>query len=170
MQEIEPNGPGGASAGPGVQPGEFDADERSEQVDQIEAELEGGEDQQIEDLESALLKAVERIGELEKQLAEATTSHELERQLVEAGVLDLETATVLAERRLAAGGVTIGEVVADLVSSKSFLFRSSKGGRAGSAVSGGAAEAKDSLSQLAEEAMQSGDRRAVLRYLKRRRG
>lgn len=169
MQDIELEGMGSGSSGPVGQSEEADAEARDQQQDQIESE-DGGRDQQVDELETALVEAMERIAELEKQLADASTSQELERQLVEAGVLDLETATVLAERRLAASDATIGEVVSDLVSSKSFLFKATRRGPAGSAVSGGPSAARDSLSELAEEAMQTGDRRAVLRYLKRRRG
>ena len=162
MQELETVGTIGQSDESGVAG-------QDQQVEPLDSESVGG-DQQLDDLESALLKAVERIAELETQLAETKGSHELERQLVEAGVVDLETATVLAERRLSGPGATVGEVVADLASSKSFLFRANRQGTSGSAVSGGPVSARDSLSELADEAMQSGDRRAVLRYLKRRRG
>jgi hypothetical protein len=166
MQEIETFGKGVDSVG---ESGGAGSGVRGQRVDQLSADSEVSHEQ-IDDLESALLKAVEKIAELEKQLADASTSHDLERQLVEAGVLDLETATVLAERRLAGTDASAGDVVAELVSSKPFLFRTRQRGPAGSAVSGGPADVRDSLSQLADEAMQSGDRRAVLRYLKRRRG
>jgi len=169
MQEIETVGLGGATAGTIGESGEAGLAGRDQQVEPLAVGEDGG-DQQLDDLESALLKAVERIADLEKQLTEAKGSHELERQLVEAGVLDLETATVLAERRLSGSEASVGEVVADLASSKSFLFRTKRQGSSGSAVSGGPAVVRDSLSELADEAMQSGDRRAVLRYLKRRRG
>ena len=143
MQEVETVGSGGAAAGT--------IGESRDQQDELLAAGDDGGDQQLDDLESALLKAVERIADLERQLAESKGSHDLERQLVEAGVLDLETATMLAERRLAGSDATVVEVVADLTSSKSFLFRTKRKVPGGSAVSGGPASVADPISRGADE-------------------
>ncbi|RNC80446.1 MAG: hypothetical protein ED559_01135 [Phycisphaera sp.] len=143
--------------------------EASDQIDGVGAELET-DDGRVEELEAALAAAVETIAELEKQLAQAEQAQDLERLLIEAGVVDIETATLLAQQRLNDAGASVEGVVSDLVSSKSFLFRSKKASASGSAVSGDPAPVRDSLSELADEARQTGDRRAVLRYLRRRRG
>lgn len=141
----------------------------SDQIDEVQADQDDGGDR-VEELEAALTAAVETIAELEKQLTQAEQTQNLERLLIEAGVVDLETATLLAQQRLNATESSVEGVVSDLVSSKSFLFRSKKALVSGSAVSGGPAPVRDSLSELAEEARLTGDRRAVQRYLRRRRG
>ena len=127
-----------------------------------------------EDLVASLEEELElsraKISDLERQLASETMQSELERQLVDAGAVDLETAIVLAELRLAEGGVTIAEAVGSLMQSKGFLFRRPGRTAGASALSGAPARPKESLEELAHEARETGDRRAVLRYLRRRRG
>lgn len=142
---------------------------------QAQATFELGDDAQqaearVQELEEALEAAVRTIEELEKKLLDAERAQQLERLLIEAGTVDLETAQILAERRLASTEASAHEVVQELVSTKGHLFRSPQRGITGSAVSGGPASATDSLSELAAEARRTGDRRAVLRYLRGRRG
>ncbi len=141
----------------------FDGREDVIQEDQTGEEL-------VASLEEELELAQARIAELERRLASESMRTELERQLVDAGAVDLETATVLAERRLAEGGLTVGEAVSALAQSKGFLFRKPGRSVGASALSGAPARAKDSLEELAHEARETGDRRAVLKYLRRRRG
>ncbi|MEO1585256.1 MAG: hypothetical protein AAFR96_11890 [Planctomycetota bacterium] len=120
--------------------------------------------------ENEVLRA--RLAELEAALAGVERRYELERALVDAGVIDVETAlTVLGTGADSAGEVgDVSAVVSGLASSKPFLFRSGAGGRgAGSAVSGAAGGEASSLTGLADEARRSGDRRALTRYLRKRR-
>lgn len=124
----------------------------------------------VQELEEALEAAVRTIEDLEKKLLDVERAQQLERLLIEARTVDLETAQILAERRLASTEASAHEVVQELVSTKGHLFRSPQSGITGSAVSGGPASATDSLSELAAEARRTGDRRAVLRYLRGRRG
>lgn len=128
------------------------------------------EEDRIEELESALQQAVETIARLEQELEQAQRAQDLERLLIEAGVVDLETAMVLAEQRLKGSDATVEEVVSDLASSKSFLFRAKPVTAAASALSEGRSSSGQGLTELADEARRTGDRRAVLRYLRRRRG
>ena len=136
--------------------------------DDIQDDLTNGD--LVNSLEEDLELAQARIADLERQLANESMRSELERQLVDAGAVDLETAIVLAERRLAEGGLTVSEAVAALTQTKGFLFRTPGRSVGASALSGAPARSKDSLEDLAQEARESGDRRAVLRYLRRRRG
>lgn len=134
------------------------------------ADTEPAAGDRVQELEEALEAAVRTIEELEKKLLDVERAQQLERLLIEAGTVDLETAQILAERRLASTEASAHEVVQELVSTKGHLFRSPQRGITGSAVSGGPASATDSLSELAAEARRTGDRRAVLRYLRGRRG
>ena len=122
--------------------------------------------------ENAELKA--RLVDMEAALASAEAMHELERLLLDAGVIDLETAMALASPRLMSGEPA--SAVADaLAQSKPFLFasavtRPSAGRSAGSSMSGRSALANENgLDTLASEARRTGDRRALTRYLRHRR-
>lgn len=144
---------------------------------QEDADEGGGEEPTIDDLREELELAEERIADLERLLARESERHALERLLEDAGAKDPETALVLSERLLTGGGLTPAEAVARLVQTKAYLFRSASaargaepGGRGAGALSGEPARALDSLESLASEARETGDRRAVLRYLRRRRG
>lgn len=145
----------------------------SQSVNRQEAQSEdAGADRADADaaLREELAQANERIAALEAQLSDASQGHELERLLIEAGAIDLETAAVLAERRMAETGVTAEEAVRALVNAKGYLFRSVSRPRYASAVSGAPGRSAGALEDLAIEARETGDRRAVLRYLRRRRG
>lgn len=162
---IEPGGSGSGTIGAGEKQDARDAALQEESGDRASA---------VDDLREQLELAQARIAELERLMASESSRHELERLLEGAGVIDLETALVLSERMLAGGGLSPAEAVARLVKTKAYLFRSSGapvGVRSGaSALSGEPARAADSLEALAAEARETGDRRAVLRYLRRRRG
>jgi len=164
---------GGIGAGGGGG-GTIGAEERQDVRDAALQEESGDQASTVDDLREQLELAQARIEELEKMMASESARYELERLLEGAGAIDLETALVLAERMLAEGGVAPAEAVARLVKTKAYLFRSPgapAGVRSGaSALSGEPARAADSLEALAAEASQTGDRRAVLRYLRRRRG
>lgn len=123
----------------------------------------------IDDLDEQLELAQARIKDLERQLSAESMRSDLERQLTEAGALDVETAMVLAQRKLAEGGIGIAETVELLKNTKSFLFRSPVRVSGASAIASTPPRATDSLEDLARQAQESGDRRAVLRYLRKRR-
>ena len=127
-------------------------------------------EEMIDSLEEQLDEAHERIATLERPLTTESRRHELEKMLADAGVIDIETALVLAERKLESEGVTVEQAVSSLMSSKGFLFRRPERASGASALAGSPARSKDSLEDLAREASETGDRRAVLRYLRRRRG
>ncbi|MEL6499239.1 MAG: hypothetical protein AAGJ54_02525 [Planctomycetota bacterium] len=110
----------------------------------------------------------DRVSELEAALAAVERRFELERALTDAGVIDLETALAVSESRLESGDEP-ASLVSELVSAKPFLFRVARPSVRGSASGGAAAAAGSSLSGLADEARKTGDRRALTRYLRKRR-
>lgn len=165
------DGPGSGGGGGGT----AGAGSKQDVRDVALQEESGDHTSTVEELREQLEMAQARIEELERLMATESARYELERLLEDAGAIDLETALVLAERMLAEGGVTPAEAVARLVKSKAYLFRSAQAqapaaGRGASSLSGEPTRAADSLEALAAEARESGDRRAVLRYLRRRRG
>ncbi|RMH11872.1 MAG: hypothetical protein D6695_08110 [Planctomycetota bacterium] len=129
------------------------------------------------------VRAEARVAELEERIAafeselnrmraefdatEKKRQIELELSLAEA--IDVETAALLIERAIeGAAEPDIAAAVAELKQTKPFLFRSSS---AGSVMSGHiATNSRDVLGDLADEAKQTGDRAALLRYLRARRG
>lgn len=123
-----------------------------------------------------------RVDELERTLAQAREAldsverrHAIDLALMDADAVDLESARLLTE--VAVAGLKDRDVksaVADLKKRKPFLFRQ----RATSPVSAGAMSgapprrdrAGAASEDAAEEAIRTGDRRALLRYLRARRG
>ena len=136
--------------------------------------------------EAGALRA--RIAELERTLTEARATADaaerrrtMERLLTEADAIDLETALLLTEA--AVGGMDEPDVslaVREVRERKPFLFGRGAGGIGGGVGRGvgrGAAmaaaddglDAAELLEEIAAEARESGDRRALLRYLRERR-
>ena len=144
-------------------------DERDRQPETLKPE-EPPCDEQVQQLQSELAQVKEALAQARAALVEQKQSQELEQQLIEAGAIDIETAKILAEARLRTGESTVEEVVSELAASKKFLFRSRKKAAAGSAVSGSPSVVKSPLEDLADQARQTGDRRALLKYLRQRRG
>lgn len=120
----------------------------------------------------------EQVAALEGELAgereavdEAERQREIERQLREARAIDLETARLLTESAVAGmDEPDVARAVAELRKSKPFLFAPSVG--AGTGVMAGhiAHGGKNELACAAQDARSSGDRRALLRYLRLKRG
>ena len=116
-----------------------------------------------------------KLTETERLLAQAREAldaserkRQIERELSQEGAIDLETAAMLTEAAVA--GMPKADVraaVAELRKRKPFLFRAAPARASG--VMGGQAPA-DPLSDAAAAARDSGDRRALLRYLRLRRG
>lgn len=129
----------------------------------VRAETRVGElEQRLSDIESEL-------ADLRSQAAEAERRRELESELALAEAVDVETTGMLVERLMSSDeSLTLADAVAQLRKSKPFLFR----GSARSSVMSGQvnASARDVLGDLADEARASGDRSALLRYLRARRG
>jgi hypothetical protein len=109
-----------------------------------------------------------RVVELESALAGVERRFELERALMDAGVIDLETALAVAATRVDSE-LGPAAVVSELLATKPFLFRVTRPSVRGSASGGSSSGSASSLTSLAEEARTTGDRRALTRYLRRRR-
>jgi len=117
-----------------------------------------------------------KLAETEKLLAQAREAvdaserkRQIERELWQEGAVDVETAAMLTEAAVA--GMEKADVraaVGELKKRKPFLFRGSPA-RGAAAGMGGKVEG-DGLAAAAAEARESGDRRALLRYLRLRRG
>lgn len=126
--------------------------------------------------ETRVSELEQRIAEIETQLeqlraasAKAERERELEVELGMAEAIDIETARLLAEHLMASdGSMSIADAVAHLKQTKPFLFRTSprRTVMSGQVASNG----RDVLEDLADEARSSGDRTALLRYLRARRG
>lgn len=133
------------------------------------------------------MQSDERAAALEQQLeaARAELQHErltrqIESELRRAGALETEAAAALLRERVrvvqeAGKQADLRELVAELKKTKSMLFASGvKTPVAPPSGATGAARSErtsvETAKQAAEEARTSGDRRALLRYLRLRRG
>lgn len=115
------------------------------------------------------------LGECQKLLDEAREAidaagrrNQVERELVRQGAIDLETTVLLTEAAVASMPKTdVAAAVADLKRRKPFLFRGSKPGGSMASLRDGAVP--DESASLAAQARASGDRAALMRYLKSKR-
>jgi hypothetical protein len=123
----------------------------------------------VRELEETLASARETMDSLERR-------HEIDLTLMRAEAVDLETSRLLTELTVAEmDEPDVGAAVAELRRRKPFLFRKNAGDRPGSvsaAMSGRARQAGvvDRLEDAADVAARTGDRGALLRYLRARRG
>lgn len=131
------------------------------------------------DAAGASAKLAARIGELERRLAQAqqelnaaALDRGIESALAGSGVIDIETGRLLVEQTLVASPeMSVEEAVGAVRRSKPFLFATGGGGFGGAALAmRGGVGPGDGLATLAEEAVTSGDRADLLRYLRARRG
>ena len=166
-EELEGGGSGGAVIGGGGVTGEPIGEEEAS-GDAVQDDLTSATcEERVEALEAENEALRGQVSELESALGAMEHRFELERALTDAGVVDLETALAVVEVEPGGDAAT---AVSELIRAKPFLFRATSSRPVGSAVSGGAARDSGSLSGLAEEARRSGDRRALTRYLRKRRG
>lgn len=118
--------------------------------------------------------AEERVAELEKELAQARKAlgdaemrTRIEREAQSMDAVDVETAVLLTQAAVA--GMDSPDVVValrDLKRRKPFLFRAPA---TGASMAGDAGAGDSGLARALEEARTSGDRQALLRYLRLRR-
>jgi hypothetical protein len=128
----------------------------------------------LEEAESEIADLEARVAELEAALADAQSSagqaarhRTLEQELARAGAIDTETVALLLAPAMAdQPEADIGALVRDLRERKPFLFAATRP-RAGASM--GPAVPVDELGELATDARHTGDRAALLRYLRRRR-
>jgi hypothetical protein len=123
--------------------------------------------QRVQELEASLHAAQAALEQRER-------AHEVERALLDAGAVDVETARLVVERVLLEMETPdVAAAVERVRGDKPFLFASPTPTTGfasvamGERVDGGD---RDELSRLAEAALSSGRRRDVLRYLRARAG
>lgn len=121
------------------------------------------------------IAAEDRLAELEKQLEEARTSigqaerrSRIEREAQALDAVDIETVSLLAQTTLAGmDAPDVGAALRDLKRRKPFLFRSPA--QPSAMAPQGTSGEDTALARALEEARASGDRRALLQYLRMRR-
>lgn len=118
-----------------------------------------------QELEGKLAAAEKSLSETREALNASERKREVECELAFQGAIDIQAASLLMEAT-ATTKPDIRAAIAELKRGKPYLFRTLP--RA-SAMSGVVEEAP-SLDKAAGEARASGDRRALLRYLRMRRG
>lgn len=117
--------------------------------------------------EISVLRAT--VTDLQHALAGTERRGLIEKALTDNQAVDMETATLLIEVAMGGPGAPdAATAVRDLRKRKPFLFHG--GSVRGSAMSGAMTEGDGGMGRAAEEARASGDRAALLRYLKMRRG
>jgi len=125
------------------------------------------------ELEESLEACRSESAELRESLASVEGRREMERALLDEQAVDLESALLLTEAAVAEmEEPDVRAAVAELRRRKPFLFAGGRGSAAG-AMSGSAgapgSERGGELAKAAVDARLSGDRRALLRYLRLRR-
>lgn len=136
-----------------------------------------------EDAEGEVERLTERLTEVERDLARsvqqldsAETKRQIERELFESDVLDLEACCLLTEAAVSQmDEPDVREAVRELRKARPYLFHSQVGAAAGDRDLGRATmlpaqHGGDGLEEMADSARASGDRAALLRYLRQRRG
>lgn len=129
-----------------------------------------------EQLESRVAELIETLAQTREALDHAERRHQIDLALIQADAIDLETARLLTEHAVTQmSDRDVARAVRDLKQRKPFLFRASAPGAGGRVPTGamGARAASGPSAQLrasANEAAVSGDRAALLRYLRARRG
>lgn len=163
-----PIGGGGGGGGGGSQPPETGPDRPTApgEVQRLRALLEDAESE-IADLEARVAELEGELGAAREAGERAARDQAIERELTRAGAVDLEAAAMLLAASLGGEpGADIAAGVRDLRDRKPFLFA---GPRKGTNAAMGPGVAPDELGEMASRARNSGDRAALLRYLRRRR-
>ncbi len=117
---------------------------------------------------------ITRIAELETQLITLNHTHEIDRALIAASPVDLESARAVARSQIKEGD-DVGRAIQALKAAKPFLFTpagNAPSPRSSPSVMTPASEpasARDTTQALADEARTTGDRRALLAYLRARK-
>lgn len=141
-------------------PSEHDDDPRTARARRAE--------RQAAALESELATLRNQLEHSRADLAEQSRSHELDLALSAAGAIDYDTARLLADRTSRESPETSPrECVAQLVRKKPFLFRPAPSRH--SAMSARSDDSHGPLLSAAERAAATGDRAALLDYLRARR-
>ncbi len=124
--------------------------------------------QELESLRERLGRTESRLAEAQRTADELRRRRDFERELAHASPVDMETARLVAESIARDRGIEdAGKAVREAVAAKPFLFASREPSGVMAPEPGPAGQ---SVREAAEEAIRTGDRGAVLRYLRARRG
>lgn len=122
----------------------------------------------IQALEAEVAALKTTVAGLEQTIASGDLRAQIEKALADNQALDMETATLLVEAAMSGPGAPdAATAVRELRKRKPFLFNAAVS--RGSAMSGAVSSGDAGITRAAEEARASGDRAALLRYLKMRR-
>lgn len=125
-------------------------------------------DVRITELEQQLTGLTAELAQAREALDAAERRHAIERELIRAKAIDLETAALLTEAAIQnMDDADVAHAVAELRRAKPFLFRNAP---AGSAATAAIDDGNGELTRAADAARETGDRRALIRYLRLRRG
>lgn len=144
----------------------------TESHDQPQTEHNGTESdglaQELESLRERLGRTESRLAEAQRSADELRRRRDFERELAHASPVDMETARLVAESIARDRGIEdAAKAVREAVAAKPFLFARREPSGVMAPEPGPAGQ---SVREAAEEAIRTGDRRAVLRYLRARRG
>lgn len=129
----------------------------------------GDPEERVRALEAEVAALRTVVAQLQQQIEGADRRRTIEKALTDNQAVDLETATLLTEAAMSGpGSPDAASAVRDLRKRKPFLFHPTS--TRGSAMSGAVSGGDHGMNQAADEARASGDRAALLRYLKMRRG
>ena len=166
------NGPGpGPGEGPIDEGGAIAASRRPASPDDLLRRRAEQAEQRAADLEQQLAHLQAQLDDARRDAALADRRCEIERSCAQADAVDTPTVALLTELAVAQmDEPDIAAALADLRRTKPFLFRTAPRPPASSAM----APALDpspaqALTELADRARATGDRRALLAYLRRRR-
>lgn len=129
----------------------------------------------VRELESQVGALTDERSLLQGALARSERRREIEGLVRDAGAIDVGAAVVLMEAEIGetSGDVDLGEMVGAMVRSKPYLFARHSGphlnGHRGS-VMAGVVDSDSELHEAATTARETGDRHALLRYLRMRNG
>ena len=121
-------------------------------------------------LQGKLEEAATTLAQTREALGASERRREIDLELVRSQAVDVEAARLLTEAAVAQmKEPDVVKAIGELKKRKPFLFRPAR--PQASAMTASAKPApSDELTQIAEQARQTGDKRALLQYLRARRG
>lgn len=124
---------------------------------------------QATSLETQVVRLQSELDQSRAALTEADRLHAVDMALTHAGAIDLDAARLLAQQQLTdSPDASTDELITTLTRTKPYLFRPAHyGGH--SAMSPCIDDARSALSEAADRAARTGDRAALLAYLRARR-
>ena len=156
---------GGGGGVPANMPGEQDVEQtETARWRQRALELES----QLAEARGALDEAVRALEDARRALGESERRRRIEQTLAASGPIDPEAAFILVEHAMSGmKEPDVAAAVAQLRRSRPWLFRPAAESSAAAGI--GAGPGPGAVGEAAREAAATGDRRALLRYLRARR-